>query len=90
MYYQLVKLNNMNNFDFNAVRIEDVKLEKHHTKTYQSLKELISKLQVNQSFAIPKSFKNNVGYVTRREFPELRLTVRKVADSDFVRVYRVL
>lgn len=80
----------MNNFDFSAVAIENVAIEKHYSKTNKSISELIKKLQVNQSFAIPKNFKNSVSYVSKREFPELRLTIRKVPDSDFVRVYRIL
>jgi hypothetical protein len=79
-------------FDFNSVVIENLPFvdERRSSAIAINLKNLIDKMEVNQSFALPKSYTQNLRRVLKLDFPELKVKIKSTEGSDFIRAYRVI
>lgn len=80
----------MKEFNFADVVIENIPYIKRGSATYFSLKQLLEKLEKEQSFSIPKKYYSNLRLVLLKDFPEYKVKLIKSKDSDFVRAYRVI
>ena len=79
----------MENFNLKDVVIENIPYKKDST-TYYTLKQLVEKLEKDQSFSIPKRYSSHLRMVIGKEFPEYKVKIIKVEGSDWIRAYRIL
>jgi len=80
----------VHNFDFNSVVIENLPFVNEKESISIGLTSLVQKMEVNQSFAVPKSYVQNLRMLLRRDFPELKVKIQSLKDSDFIRAYRLM
>ena len=75
--------------DYSQIVIENIPYENNGESNYISLKKLVEQLGVNQSFAIPQSVSHNLRNVLNKEFPHMKVKLRRVEGSNFVRAFRI-
>ena len=80
----------MENFNLKDVVIENIPYTKNVSSTYFTLKQLVEKLEKDQSFSVPKRYSSHLRSVVSKEFPEIKVKILKVEGSDWIRAYRVL
>jgi hypothetical protein len=80
----------MKQFSLEQVAIENIAYEGPSQSNYQTLKQLVAKMEKDQSFSIPKKYTKNLRTVIHAEFPEIKIKIRQIEGSDFIRAFRVL
>jgi len=79
----------MEQFNLSEVVIENIPFQ-NTDSNYATLKQLVAKMESGQSFSIPHKYMKNLRTVISKEFPEIKVKIRKVEGSDFIRAYRVV